>query len=71
MAKKFKLDEKTLKALFDYNLFSHNQKLELLAQESLAAGELRLGDESLDAVAGGYDWASVKMPDILGALKKS
>lgn len=35
MAKKFKLNKKTMKALFDYNSFSPNQKLESLAQESL------------------------------------
>ena len=35
MAKKFKLNKKTLGALFDYNSFSPNQKLEHLAQESL------------------------------------
>ena len=36
MAKKLKLNKKTLGALFDYNSFSPNQTLEQLAQESLA-----------------------------------
>ena len=35
MAKKCKLNEESLLALFDYNLFSPNEKLERLAKESL------------------------------------
>ena len=57
MAKKFKLNKKTLKALFDYNLFSPNQRLEQLTQDSLERT--------------GADLEPLKMPDQLemGALE--
>lgn len=57
MAKKFKLNKKTLGALFDYNSFSPNQKLEHLAQESLERT--------------GANRGTVKMPEPLeaGALE--
>ena len=50
MAKKFKLNEKTLKALFDYNLFSRNQKLERLAQESLSGAQAESSDLNMDSL---------------------
>jgi len=57
MAKKFKLNKKTLGALFDYNSFSPNPTLERLAQESLERT--------------GSNHATVKMPEPLeaGALE--
>lgn len=39
MAKKLKLNLKTLKAFFDYHSFSPNKKLEQLVQESLERTE--------------------------------
>ena len=36
MGKKNKFNKDTLRALFDYNLFSQNEKLEKLAKKSLA-----------------------------------
>ena len=53
MAKKFKLNKKTLGALFDYNSFSPNQTLEGLAQESFERT--------------GVGRATVKMPEPLQA----
>ena len=35
MTKKYRLNEESLLALFDYNLFSPSEKLERLAKESL------------------------------------
>ena len=63
MAKKFMLNKKTLKALFDYNSFSPNQRLEQFAQESLArTGVLNVAKTQR---------APVKMPEPLeaGALE--
>ncbi len=63
MAKKFTLNKKTLKALFDYNSFSPNQRLEQFAQESLA----RVGSLNVAKTQNG----PVKMPEPLeaGALE--
>ena len=63
MAKKFKLNKKTLGALFDYNSFSPNPTLERLAQESLA----RTGALNVAKTQNG----PVKMPEPLeaGALE--
>ncbi len=48
MAKKCKLNEKSLLALFDYNLFSPDKKLERLAKESLARTNRSLSEEPLN-----------------------
>ena len=63
MAKKFMLNKKSLRALFDYNSFSPNQKLERLAQESL----VRTGASN----AARPQTEPVKMPEPLeaGALE--
>ncbi len=62
MAKKFMLNKKSLRALFDYNSFSPNQKLERLAQESI---------ERTNALNAALQAAPVKMPEPLeaGALE--
>ncbi len=63
MAKKFMLNKKSLRALFDYNSFSPNQNLERLAQESL----VRTGASNDDRP----QTEPVKMPEPLeaGALE--
>ena len=65
MAKKFKLNEKTLKALFDYNSFSPNKKLERLAQESLSCSQAEssvLNFDSLEELSAAGDMSQANLP---------
>lgn len=65
MAKKFKLNEKTLQALFDYNSFSPNKKLERLAQESLSRAGVdssALNMNSLEVLSAAGDMSQANLP---------
>ncbi len=65
MARKFKLNEKTLKALFDYNSFSPNKELERVAQESLSragADSSALNMNSLEELSAAGDPSLLNPP---------
>lgn len=68
MAKKFKLSEKTLQALFDYNSFSPNKKLERLAHESLSRSQEEsdpLNLVSLEELSAAGDMSQANLPPSL------